>query len=301
MAQDTTQETWTIGRLLQWTTGWLTRHGIDQPRLAAELLIAHAFGCRKIELYTRFDVAASPDQLAALRALVQKAAEHAPVACLIGRKEFYSLEFEVTPDVLIPRPETETLVQKTIDLCRARPDTPARILDLGTGSGCIAISIARYVPTAAVTAADISAAAIDVARRNAERHGLAARIRFCMADWLDLAAEDVPPGGFDLIVSNPPYIAAAECDTLPRNVRDYEPRIALDGGADGLAFYRRLATGYEGRLRYGGEILVEVGAGQRDAVVGIFTAQGRFVHAGTYRDPTDPHDRVIHLRHQGAR
>ncbi|MGB9625272.1 MAG: N5-glutamine methyltransferase family protein, partial [Phycisphaerae bacterium] len=160
MAEGTSSETWTIGRLLQWTTGWLTRHEVDQPRLSAELLIAHAFGCRKIELYTRFDGVATPEQLAAMRELVRKAAEHEPIAYLIGQKEFFSLAFEVTPAVLIPRPETETLVQKTIDLCRSHPEAPGRILDLGTGSGCIAISVAKYVPGAVVTATDISSEAI---------------------------------------------------------------------------------------------------------------------------------------------
>jgi len=297
MAEGTSNESWTIGRLLQWTTGWLTRHEVDQPRLSAELLIAHAFGCRKIDLYTRFDVAAAPEQLATMRELVRKAAEHEPIAYLIGHKEFFSLAFEVTPAVLIPRPETETLVQKTIDLCRGRPEAPGEILDLGTGSGCIAVSVAKYVPGVVVTATDISPEAIEVARRNAERHGVADRIRLWTADWLDLPPEALPPGGFDIIVSNPPYIPESRVDTLDRNVREYEPRIALTApGSDGLVFYRRLANECEGKLRPGGSVLVEVGHDQHEAVVEIFTATGRFTHAGTYRDPSDPHDRVVHVR-----
>jgi release factor glutamine methyltransferase len=297
MAEGTSSEVWTIGRLLQWTTGWLTRHEVDQPRLSAELLIAHAFGCRKIELYTRFDVAAGPEQLATIRELVRQAAEHVPIPYLIGRKEFFSLEFEVTPAVLIPRPETETLVQKTIDLCRADPETPMNVADLGTGSGCIAVSVARYVPSAVVTASDISPEAIAVARRNAERHAVTGRVRFYVADWLNLPPDAIPPGGFDVIVSNPPYIPASDVDRLDRNVRDYEPRTALTAlGSDGLVFYRRLAAESEGRLRPGGSILVEIGHDQHEAVLAIFASATRFTHAGTYRDPTDPHNRVVHVR-----
>ncbi len=294
MSQGTTSEVWTIGRLLQWTTGWLQQHQVDQPRLSAELLIAHALHCRKIELYTRFDVAATPDQLAAMRELVRRAAEHMPIAYLIGRKEFYSLEFEVTPAVLIP--ETETLVQKVIDLCRAAA-RPMRILDLGTGSGCIAVGIARYVPTAALVAADISPDAIEVARRNADRHGVADRIRFCTADWLDLPHDAVPPDGFDIIVSNPPYIAEADIPSLPRNVREYEPRHALTApGSDGLVFYRRLAAECGRHLRHGGDILVEIGHNQHATVREILSGNDALDYVGTYRDPADPHDRVVHVR-----
>ena len=285
MGQATSSDAWTIGRLLHWTTGWLAQHGVDQPRLSAELLIARAMDCKKIELYTRFEVVAAPERLATLRELVRQAAEHAPIAYLVGRKEFYSLDFEVTP-----------AVQKTIELCRSAPDAARRILDLGTGSGCVAISIARYVPAAELTAIDASAEAVEVARRNAERHGLTGRIRFAVSDWLNLDAEWIPPGGFDVIVSNPPYIAEREYADLPRNVREYEPRIALAGGDDGLTFYRRLASECPGRLRPGGSILVEIGAGQHEAVRAIFDAAKAFTHVGTYRDPADPHDRVIHVR-----
>jgi len=288
---------WTIGRLLGWTTGWLTRHEVDSPRLAAELLIAQALGCRRIELYTRFNAVPDPDRLAAVRELVRRAAEHVPIAYLIGRKEFFSLEFEVTPAVLIPRPETETLVQKAIDLCRARPDRPTRIIDLGTGSGCIAIAIAKYVPIAQVTATDISAEALAVARRNAERHEVAQRVRFIQADWLDLPAAAVPAGGFDLIVSNPPYIPESQIERLPPDVREHEPRQALTApGSDGLVYYRRLLAEYPGRLRPGGDMLVEIGHDQHRAVVDIFVSSGLFDHAATYRDPSDPHDRVVHVR-----
>lgn len=293
MPQDTAGEAWTIARLLQWTTGWLRQHKVDSPRLSAELLLAHALKCRKIELYTRFEAVPGADVLATFRELVRKAAEHVPIAYLIAHKEFFSIDLEVASAVLIPRPETETLVQKVIDLCRADPDNPKRILDVGTGSGCIAIAIARYVPSADVTAVDISEEALAIARRNAERQGLADRIAFVRADWLAIDPAAAPPASFDLIVSNPPYIAAADYDALPRSVREYEPRLALFGGTDGLDFYRRLSAGSPALLRGAGMVLVEIGAGRRDAVVKLFEASGRFIHRGTYRDPADPHDRVV--------
>ncbi|MBN1491088.1 MAG: peptide chain release factor N(5)-glutamine methyltransferase [Phycisphaerae bacterium] len=301
MSQETANEAWTIGRLLRWTTGWFEQHGVDAPRLSAELLLAHTFGCKKIELYTRFEHVANPEQLTTMRELVRKAAEHMPVAYLIGRKEFFSLEFEVSPAVLIPRPETETLVQRVIDLCRARPDEPLAILDLGTGSGCIAVAIAKYVPTADLVASDASAEAVEIARHNAERHGVAERIAFCVADGLALEAAVVPLGGFDVIASNPPYIAEADFDALPRNVRDYEPRASLTlPGSDGLAFYRRLAAECGGCLKPDGSILVEIGHDQSQSVPAIFAETRHFTHVGTYRDPTDPHDRVVHFQRTGA-
>jgi release factor glutamine methyltransferase len=296
MAQETAGDVWTVSRLLKWTTGWLQQHEVDSPRLSAELLLAHALQCRKIELYTRFEAVPGADVLAAFREFVKKAADHVPIAYLIARKEFFSIEFEVTPAVLIPRPETETLVQKAIDLCRADKDRPMSILDLGTGSGCIAISIARYVPTASLTASDVSEEAIAVASRNAERSGVAERIRFVVADGLALPADAVPEGGFDMIVSNPPYIAEPQFEQLDRNVREHEPRISLCGGPDGLDFYRLLATQAEAKLKPGGSILVEIGAGQRDDVVKVFGSDDRFIHRGTYRDPADPHDRVVHVQ-----
>jgi len=252
--------------------------------------------CRKIELYTRFETVPSPEQLTALREMVKKAAEHYPIAYLIGRKEFFSIEFEVTPAVLIPRPETETLVQKTIELCRNEPDSPKRILDLCTGSGCIAVAIAKYVPNAVLFASDVSPDALAVARRNAERAGLAERITWFEAAGLNLPAGSVEVNSFDILVSNPPYIAESEYEQLPRNVRDYEPRLALAAGMDGLDFYRRIANESARWLRDGGAVLVEIGANQSHEAIKLFESSGRFIHQGTFRDPTDPHDRVVYVR-----
>jgi release factor glutamine methyltransferase len=299
MAEGVSDDVWTVGRLLKWTTSWLARHEVPSPRLSSELVIAHALACRKIDLYLRFEYEPIEAELAAIRSLVRRAAAHEPIAYVVGHKEFYSLDFEVTPDVLIPRPETETLVQQAVELCRAASDATVTVLDVGTGSGCVAISIAKYAPNAVVTASDVSDAALAIARRNAERHGVGGAISFAAADCVGFAPGVAPAGGFDLLVSNPPYVAEAEYEALDRAVREYEPRISLAGGADGLAFYRRLAAEAGAVVRGGGAMLLEIGAGQRDAVVEILTRGGEFRHAGTYRDPSDPHDRVVHVVRDG--
>lgn len=297
---------WTIGRLLRWTTDYLARSEVEEPRLAAELLLAHALGCPKIQLYTRFDTVPDEPTRAALRTLVRRAADHAPIAYLIGHKEFYSLDFEVTPAVLIPRPETETLVDRTIEHCRALGgDREVHFIDVGTGSGCIAVAVLSQVPRAVGVGTDISADALQVARRNAERYRVADRLTLLRIDGLDLPPEAVPADGFDVLVSNPPYVAADQLDTLPRNVRDHEPRAALSAGAsgatgtdgaDGLAFYRLFAARASEILVPGGSIFVEIGYDQREAVVGVFARAGRYSHLGTWRDPGGQHDRVVQFR-----
>jgi len=295
----TTHEPWTVGRLLAWTTEHLRNHGVEEPRLAGEILLAHALNCRRIELYTRFNDDPGDQVRTAFRDLVRPAAAHTPIAYLVGHKEFYSLDFEVTPDVLIPRPETEALVERAIDTCRAMEGDPDRkgdaihVLDMGTGSGCIIVAALHHAPRACGVATDISPTALEIARRNALRHGLDDRIRFVEADRLALPVDALPEGGFDLIVSNPPYVAKADLETLPPNVRQHEPMIALTAGDDGLEFFRTLATDGPRLLRPDGAILVEIGAGQGDAVGQVFTAADRFRHVGTYRNRSDPHDRVM--------
>ncbi len=297
MSQQTEQQQpWTIARLLEWTQGHFARREVDEPRLAAEILLAHALGCKRIELYTRFDCVPEPPQLDQFRELVKRAAEQEPIAHLVGKKEFFSLEFNVTPDVLIPRPETELLVEKVIDYVRslAPEGTGLSILELGTGSGCIAVALLAHLPGLTVVATDVSPEAIVVAEANAAKHGVADRIRFFQVDGLDLPAEAIPDDGFPLIVSNPPYIREVEMCGLDRNVRDYEPRGALTDGGDGLSFYRLLASErVSAVLASGGQVFVEVGDDQSQEVAGIFADSGRFNHKGTYSDTTGPFDRVL--------
>jgi release factor glutamine methyltransferase len=274
---------WTIGKLLAWTKSHFESRGVDEPRLSAEILLAHVLTCRRIELYARFEQAPTDSQRATFRELVRKAAEHQPIAYLVGHKEFYSLDFVVTPDVLIPRPETELLVEQTLAWCRANPRDCYDLLDVGTGSGCVAIAICKRNPAIHAIASDFSKAALKVAAENICRHELADRVRTVEADFLNLPKDAVPSGGFDLIVSNPPYVAETDRDQLPDNVRNFEPAVALFAGGDGLDAFRRVASDASRYLKPGGLLLVEVGMGQADAVDAIFTAAS-LKPRGRYQD-----------------
>jgi release factor glutamine methyltransferase len=285
--------TWTVGRLLEWTTGYFAEKQVEGGRLAAELLLAKALGCQKIELYTRYTSEPDETQRSNFRELVQQAGAHVPIAYLIGHREFFSLDFEVTPAVLIPRPETEAIVQRCLDLCKADPAQNFNILDVGTGSGCIAIAIQRYASNAKLTASDISADALEVARRNADRHEATQHIRFIEADGLDLPTDTLPDGGFDIIVSNPPYIDAKAFAALPPHIREHEPRLALNVCEDGLSLYRQFAEQAPSLLAPDGRLLIEIAFDASEAVKGIFTQQGLWSHAGSFREPTDAHERVL--------
>ncbi len=291
---------WTIGELLQWTTAFFTRNGIDEARLSAELLLAHALGCTRMALYTRFEQTPPPDQVAAFREMVKKRKDHTPVPYLIGKAWFYSLEFAVTPDVLIPRPDTETLVEQVIRLARMTPAWEApEILDLCTGSGCIAIALAKNLPAARLTASDISPAALRIAENNAAAHELSARIRFISGDLFQPIAAMSPPVMFHAIVCNPPYIVADKIAGLMPEVSRHEPQLALNGGADGLAFYHRLATHAGEYLLPDGALMVETAFDQTADVQKIFLAQGVFHDSRIIRD-TAGHSRCVLVRKAGA-
>jgi len=293
-----TSDQWTIGRLLDWTRQHLAEKDVDQPRLCAELLLAHALGCKKIDLYTRFEHVPDQQQRAALRDLVRQAARRVPIAYLTGKKEFFSLDFEVTPAVLIPRPETELLVEEVISYCRPGNRQSWNILELGTGSGCIAVAAARYVTNARLVASDISGEALAVAGRNVERHGLADRVKLIEADGLELPAEVIPDGGFDMIVSNPPYVSTEQVELLEPGVGRYEPRVALVAGAEGLVFYRLLAGSGAKLLWPGGAVLVEVGCGQHEQVARIFAESERFELVRVRADLAGI-ERLMHFRLTG--
>lgn len=246
---------WTIGRLLSWTTTYLADHGADSPRLEAEVLLAEARGCKRIELYTAFDETPPDDVRARFKSLVQRRAAGEPVAYLVGQREFYSMAFRVTPDVLIPRPETEQLVVTVLDRIKEK-NAQATVIDIGTGSGAVAVAVAKQAPGARVTAVDVSPAALAIARQNAERHGVADRIAFIESD-LFTAIET--KARFDFVVSNPPYVTTDELAGLDATVRDHEPHLALDGGPQGTAVIQRLLAEAPGRLNEGGELLFEIG------------------------------------------
>ncbi len=312
-------ERWTIGRLLRWTTDYLREHGADSPRLDAEVLLAHAMACERIALYTRFEEVATDAVRGRFRELVKRRAAHTPVAYLVGHKEFFSIDFEVSPAVLIPRPDTEFVVTGLLDAVKrralascsglasasvvpssvsgtqgrtdvdseavdaervadARPDggleevpeesegkpsgsskvaitgANLQILDIGTGSGILAICAAKHLVDARMTAVDISPDALDVARRNAEKLGVSDRITFLESDLFSA----IPAGQtFDFIVSNPPYVTQSEWQTLSPDVRDQEPHLALVAGEDGMQVYDRLLPQLVKRLVPGGVCLLE--------------------------------------------
>ncbi len=268
-------EAWTVGRLLTWTTDYLKRHGAQSPRLDAEVLLARARGCQRIELYTAFNDPVSDEVRAGFRELVRRRAAGEPVAYLVGHREFYSLDFEVTPDVLIPRPETEDLVLRVVDLCKDRSgdDATIRIAEVGTGSGAIAIAVARQVARCHLIAIDVSEAALKIARRNAERHQVDGRIDFVYGDLLAGIPAD---SSLDIVVSNPPYVSRSEWEQLAIEVRDHEPCQALVAGETGTEIIARLIPQAAERLRPGGWLLMEISPMIQTAVEELLAADGRF-------------------------
>jgi release factor glutamine methyltransferase len=275
-------EAWTIGRLLGWTVDYLAEHGSDSPRLEAEVLLAHARGCKRIELYTSFEDPADDALRTTFRGLVKRRAEGAPVAYLVGHREFYSLDFLVTPDVLIPRPETEFVVLTLLDSAKTLPqDREIAIADVGAGSGIIGITAAKHIPRACVTAVDISAAALAVARDNAARLCVAERMEFFVSDLLAAVPAE---RRFDIIASNPPYISTAELAELARDVRQYEPELALSGGTTGTQVIERLIPQAAERLNIGGSILLEISPMLQQRVEGLVDADGHFERGATIKD-----------------
>lgn len=276
-------ETWTVGRLLTWTTDYLKKHGAESPRLDAEVLLAHARGCQRIELYTAYDVEVDEDHRATFREYVRRRAAGEPVAYLVGFREFYSMPFKVTSDVLIPRPETEDLVLQTLDFLRqcAAPAGTLRVADVGVGSGAIAVTLAAQCESCSLVATDLSEAAIAVARENAETHNVADRIEFIQCDLLEgVPAEPV----FDAVVSNPPYVGQAEWEGLSVDVKDNEPYAALVGGESGVETIARLAPQAAERLREGGWFLCEMSPMIESAVHQCIIDDGRFETPITIKD-----------------
>jgi release factor glutamine methyltransferase len=270
-------------------------------RLDAELLLARALGVTRADLLGEPGRELAAGEAAEFAALLSRRLAREPVAYILGHRAFRTIELDVTPEVLIPRPETETLVDVALEALRAVPiagpdpeDEPLAI-DVGTGSGCVALALAAEDPFVRLVATDVEPGALAVARRNAARLGLAGRVEFVLSDLF----HDVGERPFDLVVSNPPYIPADEYVALEPNVRDYEPRRALYGGVDGLDVYRRLVPGAALLLRPGGMLAVEVGAGQADAVAGIMGAAGAYETAETRADLAGI-PRVVYARRRGS-
>jgi release factor glutamine methyltransferase len=283
-------EPWTVGRLLDWTANYLAQKGSETPRLDAEVLLAHALGCRRIELYTRHTEEAPDEGRQRFRELVRQRVEGCPVAYLVGRKEFFSLEFEVNRDVLIPRPDSECVVDECLRLARGLAELA--VLDVGVGSGNLAVAVAQRHKGAKVTATDLSPAALAVAARNAAKHGVAERVRLVEGDLYAPLAEGER---FDFLLSNPPYIPHGDMAGLAPGVRDFEPHLALDGGPDGFAVFQRLIDGAAARLKPGGYLIVEIGSPQEAEARRRIEAAGGYELGPTLRDSSG-HPRVLRAR-----
>lgn len=250
---------------MAWAENRLKTADIDTPRLDAEVLLAHTLHVSRSCLYSRLQETVSDAQKKAFQQNVVRRTQREPVAYITGRQEFWSLEFQVNPGVLIPRPDTEIVVETALRLLASSRLTAPRILDIGTGSGCIVIALATELPHAQIWAVDRTQASLSLAQKNAQAHQVGQRITFACGDLFG----PVPPGApfFDLLVTNPPYIASQKIDTLQPEVRLWEPRIALDGGADGLDFYGRLLYDSPDYIRPGGWLVAEIGETQKDALV----------------------------------
>jgi release factor glutamine methyltransferase len=259
----------TVLETIQRSTEFLTRKGVESPRLQAELLLAHVLRLPRMRLYLQFERELAPGEVEACRHLVQRRGQREPLQHIVGSVSFCGIELRVSAEALVPRPETELLAELGWKFLAER-GAGAAALDFGTGTGCIAIALAARCAAAKVVALDKCAKALDLARENATRNGLIDRIQFQLCDDLASLPADA---AFDLIISNPPYIPSDEIALLQPEVRDYDPRDALDGGRDGLDFYRLLATQARARLLTGGKLLVEFGDGQAPALQRLFANQ----------------------------
>jgi release factor glutamine methyltransferase len=279
----TSEGPWTTRRLLTWTQSHFARKGLDNPRVSAEMLLAHVLGTQRIKLYMDLDRPATELERAAFRELVERAAAHEPVDYLVGHASFFSMIFKVTPAVLVPRPSTETVVEHVIQHARRTPGFSSPLIaDLGTGSGAIAVALAKHLPNCRVIATDVSADALAIARENAATHAVSDRIDFRQGDLFEPIADLKQRVRY--LVSNPPYISDDEWRDVPANVKNYEPQGALRGGVDGLKLLRPLiAHGHE-YLDHPGQLVLEIAASQNKTVLQLAEQSGGLRHAHILAD-----------------
>ncbi len=284
---------WTIKKLLDWITDYFETRSIDSARLSAELLLSHILDLKRIELYVHFDRVVTPDNLSSLHKLVKRAGDHEPVSYIVGRAEFYSFSLSVCSDCLIPRPETELLVERAVEFLRSRDsnsdsDSHRTVLDLCTGSGCVAIAIAKNFDNCDIIATDINQEALSIADQNIATYNLSGQIKTLGSDMF---AELDDLEKFDLIVSNPPYISTVDFEQLDKNVKAYEPSDALLAGVDGLDFYRIIANESAAHLKSDGVLMLEIGHNQASDVTSLLNSSG----FGTIKVDKDfaKNDRVI--------
>lgn len=287
-----TPKSWIIKDILKVTVEYLKKKGIDSPRLCAEVLLAHQLNIDRVKLYLNFDQPLNQSEIEGYRSLIKRRLNREPIQYITGVQEFWSLEFMVGPEVLIPRPESELLVERAILLQRdGKLPEGARILDLGTGSGVLAVSLARELEKADLWASDLSRPALDLARSNAGRHGVEERITFLQGDlWEALEGQGMQ---FDMIVSNPPYIPSRDMDTLPPEVRNFEPCRALDGGEGGMSFISKIILEGHTYLKAGGWILLEMDPGQTEGALDLVGKSAMYLGGERLKDYSDRFRLVI--------
>jgi len=287
---------WTLLQLAKWTAGYFKDHGIEAPRSEAEILLAHALGLRRIDIYLNHDQPLVAEELTRFKALIKRRLAREPLAYITGTREFWSLELAVDPAVLIPRPETECLVEAVLPFLDRPDGSPRQVLDMGTGSGAITIALAHEHPEHRYVGMDRSPAALVIARQNARTHRVDHCIQWFCGDW-DAA---LAPGGrgFDLIVANPPYIRRGDLVTLQPEIRLHEPRLALDGDEDGLLCLRRIIASAQRYLRPGGRLALEMGCDQAAAVQSITREVGGYIAIRIVQDYSGL-DRVAVMTRRG--
>ncbi|HYA02609.1 MAG TPA: peptide chain release factor N(5)-glutamine methyltransferase [Syntrophobacteria bacterium] len=262
----------TLLNLCRWAAGHFTSHNVSEPRASAELLLGHVLGLDRLSLHLNPQRSVETSELASFMRCVERRLLGEPVQYITGTQQFWSLSLSVTPAVLIPRPETELLVEAVLHIARGAGGEKLRIADVGTGSGAIAVALARELPEAVLVAGDLSPVALRVATGNAFRHQVADRVHFVGADLFAPFSRAV----FDVVVTNPPYVKSSDIPFLPREIRDYEPRAALDGGVDGLASIRAIIHGAPDVLRSAGVLVLEMGAGQAENVAALVSEMKRY-------------------------
>lgn len=283
-----------VRRVLQEGAEFLFRMGVESARLDAELLLGKALGCPKEKLYLNYEMVLGISARDLYDSLLERRARREPLSYILGRREFWSLDYYVTPAVLVPRPETELLVEVALGLVKELDkNRPIKILDLGTGSGAIAVSLAKDLGDVEIWATDLSAQALEVARTNALRHGVEKKIRFLQGDAFGPARGQL--NFFDMVVSNPPYVRRGELENLAAEVRDWEPQLALDGGADGLDFYRRIMAEGHLYLAAGGFVVLEIGADMGKEVCRLIAKAGSY-SAVCVRQDYAGKDRIVITR-----
>ena len=293
-----TDSEWNILKLLKWTTSYFKTHDIDSPRATAEILLGHALKKKRVDLYVRYDQPLSERELSFYKSLIKRRVNREPVAYIVGEREFWSMAISVTRDVLIPRPETECLVEAVLSLLPGEsgkgPDKkPKRILELGTGSGAVILALARHRPHHFFFASDRSPKAIALAKQNAKRHNLGEKIRFFAGDWFGPVDRTGRP--FDIILSNPPYIRTGDVDGLQPEICRYEPRAALDGDEDGFGCLKRIIGEAPLYLAKKGSLLLEIGHDQEGGVRGMIDDTGSYKDAEILKDYSG-YDRVVRMK-----